>query len=322
MKTKSRIRLATLMIVPAVLVAPSVAHGDEVAVTESAAPKVDAVVYSPQAAAEKTQGGEKAEASLASIKARAAEQIAKRQKSLTEWSADIAKAKGDCGQNAGAATRISSTQAALSALATQIQSAADVATAKPLALQIYTHHRVYLVVGPAVHIPLACGAQSNRAARLLTEVANVQTLIATASAGGADTAAATALVNSVAPLVNQAKAASIAASNSAASIVPDLGNEAIKTSNAATVQAARDQIKAADALLDSAAKALKDARHSLSGAKKTDRESDKADKSAERSAKKAAAEEERAAKKAAAEEERAAKKAQREANKADRKAKK
>lgn len=312
MKTNNLRRVATLLCLPAVLLAPVAAHADSNVLVENAGPKLDTVVNSSDAAAEKAHVSDKSVVPLARIKARAAEQIAKRQRSLVDWSGHIAKAKGDCGQNAGAATRITSTQAGLNALAPQIQAAADVATAKPLYEQIFTHHRVYLVVGPAVHIPLACGAQSARAARIMTEVANVRTAIETAKAGGANTAAAEALVATVPPLVDQAKNESSAASNSAASMVPDLGNEAIKTANAATVKAAREQITSADAKLDAAARALKEARDSLRGAKKSDRENDKTAKETERTAKKAEKEAERAAKKAEKESERASKRAEKE----------
>ena len=318
MKPTNLRRLATLMFLPAVLVTPVAAYADENPLVENAAPKVDAVVNSPDAVAEKAQGSDNSVVPLPKIKARAAEQIAKRHKSLTDWSGDIAKAKGDCGQNAGAATRIATTQASLNTLAPQIQAAADVATAKPLYEQIFTHHRVYLVVGPAVHIPLACGAQSARAARILTEVANVQTAIEAAKANGIDTTAASALVASVKPLVDGAKAESIVASNSVASIVPDLGNEAIKTANATTVKTARDQIKSADVKLDAAAKALKDARESLRGAKKSDHESDKAEKDADKAEKKAEKEADKAEKKAEKEADKAEKKAEKTEKKAER----
>jgi hypothetical protein len=308
------LRFAAAMLIPAAFIAPTAANADSAASTETAAPKVDAILNSPEAIAEKSASpgaSGTSQASLASVKARAAEQIAKRQKTLIEWSGDIAKAKGDCGQNAGSSARITQTQTGLASLAPQIQAAPDLVAAKALSEQIATTYRVYLVVGPVVHISLGCGAQSARSARLLTEAANVETLIATAKAGGADTAAASALVAQVKPLVEQAKNGSAAASNSVASIVPDLGNEATKTANAATLLAARNQIKAADTQLDSAAKALHDARASFSGAKKTERSEDKAEKKSERDAKKAAHEVEKNAKKA-----------NRDAAKAERKSKK
>jgi hypothetical protein len=325
---KNARRLAALMFVPtafAALVIPTAAHADTQVPVESATPKVDSVVNSAEAAAEKAPATAPV-ASLESLKARAAEQIAKRQKTLIDWTADVAKAKGDCGQNAGSTARISQTQAGLTALGAQIQAATDLAAAKVLYGQIFTSYRVYLVVGPSVHVSLACGAQSARSARLLTEVANVQALIATAAAGGANTAPATALLGQVQPLVDQAKTGASVASNAVASIVPDLGNEATKNANAATVVAARDQIKAADAQLDAAAKALRDARASFSGAKKTERAEDKADKKAEKkaehAAKKAEQKSKHEAEKAVKQAERETAKATREAAKAERKSKK
>jgi hypothetical protein len=323
---KNARRFAALMILPAALTAltalvpPTAAHADTQIPVETATPKVDSIVNSAEAVAEKAPAATTVTASLESIKAKAAEQIAKRQKTLAEWAADITKAKGDCGQNAGSVARITQTQAGLTALAAQIQAAPDVAAAKTLYGQIFTTYRVYLVVGPSVHVSLACGAQSARSARLLTEVANVQALIDTAAAGGANTAPATALLSQVQPLVDQAKTAAAIASNSVASIVPDLGNEATKAANAATVAAARNQIKAADTQLDTAAKALRDARASLGGAKKTERAEDQAEKKTEREAKKAEHDAEKVDRKAKHEAEKGARKAERDAAKATREA--
>jgi hypothetical protein len=322
---KNARRFAALMFLPAAvagLVAPTAAHADTQIPIETATPKVDSIVNSAEAIIEKAPATTPPTASVESIKAKAAEQIAKRQKTLIEWTADIAKAKGDCGQNAGSSARITQTQAGLTALAAQIQAAPDAATAKTLYGQIFTTYRVYLVVGPSVHVSLACGAQSARSARLLTEVANTQALIATATAAGANTAPATALVAQVQPLVDQAKTGAALASNSVASIVPDLGNDATKTANAVTVATARDQIKAADAQLDAAAKALRDARASLSGANKTERQEDKAEKKSEKKGEHEAKKAERDAQKATRKAEHDAAKAAREAARSERKGKK
>ena len=320
---KNARRFPALMFVPAVIVsfvAPTAAQADTQIPVEIATPKVDSVLNSAGAVLEKAQATAPVTASVQSIKAKAAEQIAKRQKALIDWTADIAKAKGDCGQNAGSSARVVQTQTGLTTLGSQIQAAPDAATAKALYEQIFTTYRVYLVVGPSVHISLACGVQSARSARLLTDVANVQTLITTAAAGGANTAPATALLIQVQPLVDQAKTGSAVASNSVASIVPDLGNEATKAANTATIAAARDQIKAADTKLDTAARALRDARASLSGAKKSEREKDRAEKKAEHAAKKAAHEAEKAAKKVERETKKASRKAERDSAKGAREA--
>ena len=284
--------------------------------------KVDVIVDSPEAKNEKARS--ETPASIESVKARAAAEIAKRQRSLTEWAADIAKAKGDCGQNAGAAARISSTQTALTALGAQIATTADAAVARALSEQITTHHRVYLVVGPAVHLSLACGEEVARATKIAASVAEMQANIA-ANPSKPGSVAALALLSQIPVLLDAGKASAAAASLSAASLVPDLGNEAIKNANAATVKAARDQVKLADDKLDAANKVLKDARKVLSTGKaeeKKEKNAKKDERKAEEEAKRAEKEAARKAKKAEQEAERVEKRTERETKKADRPTKK
>jgi hypothetical protein len=299
---KSFRRIAALLFVPlAALSVPSVAQADSIpsTVSEAASPKVDSVVNSPEAQAERSIISTPNPGTLLALKDKALAAILTRQKSLLEWSLDLTKAKGDCGQNAQAAARIAATQQGLAVLGGQIASATDVALARTLYGQIFTQWRVYLVVGPATHLPLACGAQSARATRLLTDTAAVRAAIEAARAAGADTTAATAFVNQVQPLLDQARALSSSASASAATLAPDLGNDAVQATNAATVTNAHAQIRASDALLDQVARLLQSARAALKSARHDDNASDHAVAKQAREAAKDAREQARDAAKAA-----------------------
>jgi hypothetical protein len=275
-------RTSTAVLALALLVAtPGAAFADSSSSSssaEQATPAVDKVINSPEATAEKAEPASPEQ--LAALKAKASAEIAKRQASLTGWVAKLAAAKADCGQNGPAAARIAATQASLNTLGAAIQAAPTREAAKPLYRQIFTHQRVYLVVGPVVGIALACDGQAVRADKL--------TKASTAAAGGANTAAAVALLNQVAPLIATGKASATAAAASVNGLAPDQGVEAVKVSNSAAVNAARAQMKQSDASLDAAGRLLNDATKALGGAVKTDRKSDrKSEKEAAKDAEKA-----------------------------------
>ncbi len=303
--------------------------------SEQSAPSVDQVLNSSDAQQEKA--AQTAPEQLDAIKAKAAEKIAKRQKDLTQWSAKIATAPADCGQNAATLQRIATTQASLVALNTAIQSSTTKEAAKPLYQQIFTHQRVYLVVSPVVHIALACDQQWARAAKQTTQVAELQaklaapvpstvapSTVAPSTVAGtpvpstvvANTAAAAALLAQVTPLIELGKATAGTASSSLVSLAPDLGVEATKSANAVKVATAREQIRQADANLDRAADLLKQTRQALNPVIKTEK---KAEKKAEREADKAKRDAEREAEKAKRQAEKAKDKAEREAKKNEKK---
>jgi hypothetical protein len=342
---KTRKAVATLSLALAVA-APTTAFAQSSASAtpgEQSGPTVEVIVNSPEAVAEKAEPA--APDQLVAIKNKAAAEIGKRQKSLGDWSAKLATAKADCGQNSAAASRIASTQANLVALGSSIQAATDKAVAKPLYRQIFTHQRVYLVVGPVVSITIACGNQYARADKLNVELTELlakansvgittttipastvpastvpaSTPGTTAVPSGVNTAAALALLNQVAPLITAGKASAASASAAVQAIVPDQGTEAVKASNAATVTAAKNQIKQADASLDKARALLNEARKTLNGAIKQDKLQERAEKKAEKEAEKAEKKAEKAAEKADKEAKKAERKAEREAEKAKRK---
>jgi hypothetical protein len=283
-------RTSTAVLALALLVAtPGAAFADSSSSSssaEQATPAVDKVINSPEATAEKAEPASPEQ--LAALKAKASAEIAKRQASLTGWVAKLAAAKADCGQNGPAAARIAATQASLNTLGAAIQAAPTREAAKPLYRQIFTHQRVYLVVGPVVGIALACDGQAVRADKLTVRLTELQTKASTAAAGGANTAAAVALLNQVAPLIATGKASATAAAASVNGLAPDQGVEAVKVSNSAAVNAARAQMKQSDASLDAAGRLLNDASKALGGSVKSDRKTDrKSDKEAAKDAEKA-----------------------------------
>jgi hypothetical protein len=310
--------------------------------SEQSAPSVDQVLNSSDAQQEKA--AQTAPEQLDAIKAKAAEKIAKRQKDLTQWSAKIATAPADCGQNAATLQRIATTQSSLVALNTAIQSSTTKEAAKPLYQQIFTHQRVYLVVSPVVHIALACDQQWARAAKQTTQVAELQaklaapvpstvapSTVAPSTVAGtpvpstvvANTTAAAALLAQVTPLIELGKATAGTASSSLVSLAPDLGVEATKSANAVKVATAREQIRQADANLDRAADLLKQTRQALNPVIKSEAKAEKkAEKKAEREADKAKRDAEREAEKEKRQAEKEKDKAEREAKKNERKEKK
>jgi hypothetical protein len=301
-------------------------------VSEQSSPSLEKILNSSDAQQEKAT--QVAPDQLDAIKAKAAERIAKRQRDLTSWSAKLATAPADCGQNGASLQRIATTQAALAALSTSIQTSTTKEAAKPLYLQIFTHQRVYLVGSPAVHIALACDQQAARAAKQLAEVAELQAKItapvpstvapstvagATVPTNAPNTAAAAALLAQVTPLIELGKATSAAASASLVSLTADQGNESVKSGNAVKVATAREQIRQADANLDRAGELLKQTRQALSPVVKSAKQEQKKTASDAAKAKRDA---DREAAKVKRDAEKAKDKAERENKKNDRKSKK
>jgi hypothetical protein len=317
---------ATAALAAALVLSPSAAFADSDGdksntggTSEQAAPAADKAIDSAEAKQEAIQ--QVAPDTLPALKAKAAERISKRLTDLGQWSAKLASAPADCGQNAAAVARIAATQASLTTLSTAIAGATTIEAAKPLYQQIFTHNRVYAVVSPVVHLALACDHQWARAAKQTAAVAELQTKLAAATAAGANTTAASALLVQVAPAIAAGKQSAATASASIVGLAPDQGNEATKASNAAAIVAARAQIKQADAQLDAAATLLTQTRQSLGievkADKKADKESEKAKKKSEKETEKAAKQAEKAKKKSEKETERAAKKANKKDNKKD-----
>jgi hypothetical protein len=300
-------------------------------VSDQSSPSLEKILNSSDAQQEKAT--QVAPDQLDAIKAKAAERIAKRQRDLTSWSAKLATAPADCGQNGASLQRIATTQAALAALSTSIQTSTTKEAARPLYLQIFTHQRVYLVGSPAVHIALACDQQAARAAKQLAEVAELQAKItapaptvapstvagATVPTNAPNTAAAAALLAQVTPLIELGKATSAAASASLVSLTADQGNESVKSANAVKVATAREQIRQADANLDRAGELLKQTRQALSPVVKSAKQEQK--KTATDAAK-AKRDADREAAKVKRDAEKAKDKAERESKKDDRKSKK
>jgi hypothetical protein len=313
MDDMKKLTLRTLLIAPALLLAlPSAALADDSASSTQAAPALEKSLNTADAAQEKA--GSSAPENLIALKNKATAEVTKRQVSLTKWAGQLAAVKADCGQNAAAAARISSTQTSLVALNSQIQAATDLTAAKALYKQIFTHQRVYLVVSPVIHVAIACDNQTARANTLTTRLTDLQAKVTAAGSAGANTAAATALLAQVPGLIATGKTTAATAAASVAGLAPDQGVEATKTANAASVAQAKGLIKQADSSLDTAASLMKDASSQLADATRDDK---RADKKAENQSEKAAREAAKRAEDAKRDAEKAAKKAADQAKKSN-----
>ncbi len=308
-------KLTTLVVAAALLaLTPAAAFADsdssksssKSSSSDQATPALESILNSSDAQQEKKT--QIAPDTLAAIKARAAEAIAKRQRDLASWTAKVTSQTTDCGQNAASLTRIGAAQAGLVTLGTSLAAATTPEAAKPLYQQIFTHQRVYLVVSPAVNVAIACDKQWARGAKQTTTIAELNTKITAAKAKGINTATAEALLAQVAPVIATGKTTSAAAAASLTGLAADQGVEATKAANAAAVDAAKAQIKLADASFDKAADLLKQTAKALGTDSKDHHESEKAKREAERAKEKA----ERESEKAKREAERAKDKAERE----------
>jgi hypothetical protein len=305
------------------------AHADDVVATVvvadvvlTPAPVVDSQL---SAAAVAEKGTVDPTASLASVKARAAEAIAKRQRDIAERQAKLASQTTDCGYNAARAAEMTATSGGLAALGTTIAASTDLAATKALNKTIYTDYRVYLVVFPKLGKVLRCDNQLKRIADLGTAGVKVQAAIDAAKAQGANTAGAQAQKDAALGLISGVNPK--AAIDACMGLVPDRGDKALQANNAAALGACDGALDANAKTLKSAGERLHEAWKSLKGAKADDRAEDKikrdaekATREAERNAAKAVRDAEKATRQAERDTAKALREAQKEADKAAREA--
>ena len=243
---------------------------------------------------------------LADIKTRAVNEIAKRQATLLDLTAKLAAAKSDCGQNGAVSANVSATQAGLTTLGATIAADTDLAKAKIDFRAIFGSYRVYLLVTPRAHIALNCDNHMFYGVNLKASAARLAAAIVVAQAKGIDTTLASANLAQAQAAIDPAVARDVAALNSVMGLVPDLGNAAVLAANTAVLRAARNEEQAADSALDGARALLKSGWESLRGAnaaakvvRKAEHEAAKNAREAQRNALKAARDAAKSARQAA-----------------------
>jgi hypothetical protein len=259
---------------------------------------------------------------LNAIRANGAAAIAKRQRSLTEAATKIASQPKDCGFNAAMQAEISRTSGSLNSVGVAIATTTDLSAAKLFYGQIFTEHRVYLVVTPKANAVLRCDAQLVRNDALLAEAANLQAQIDAAAARGVNVAGAQATKNAAVAQIAQINPAPAVAN--VMGLAPDRGDKAVQAANATA-------FKVADAALDASLEAQRAVNRQLDAVRKAlrtdvrvdaavDRAKEKADRDAKRAAERAAKDAEKAAEKAKKAAEKAVRNAQRNAERTEKEA--
>ena len=218
----------------------------------------------------------------ADLKAKAAAEIAKRQRTLAELTGKVGASTRDCGTNAAMLGEISSTASRLTVLGQTIAAEADFTRARAEFQEIYTSFRVYLLVAPKAGKVLRCDAQLVRMDQLRAEAAQIQATLDAARASGVDVSASQLTLNQA--------LASLGAINPGAALagitglVPDRGVDSVRAANTAA-------LKLSDSVHDATNKALRDVQDQLAKARKDtrrdDHDADKARRELEKAQRKA-----------------------------------
>lgn len=238
--------------------------------------------------------------SLVGLKGKAASEIAKRQRTLSELTAKITASTRDCLTNGAMLAEITGTATGLTALNQAIAAETDLTRARTQFQQIYTSFRVYLLVAPKAGKVLRCDAQLVRIDQLRTEAAQVQAIITAINPPTVESGAAQVVLNQALTALTAINPALALAG--VTGLVPDRGVEAGRVANGVA-------LKAADTALDASNRALRSVQDQLSAARKAAqrsghdadrvrREAEQAKKKAEHEAEKARREVEQAKKKA------------------------
>lgn len=201
------------------------------------------------------------------IKARAAEEIAKRQSRLNELSTRLAQAKADCGVNGTLASQISGAQGGLNQLGVTIAGETDVTRARDAYRRIFGDYRVYILVQPKVNIAITCGnqvARVNSAREAATRIGNA---IAAAKAKGKDTSAAEAALAPVAGLLASAEQQARSIPQTVVNLAPDRFDINVLQQNETALNNARAQEAAVNAVISQARSQLRIAQVALANAR-------------------------------------------------------
>ena len=202
---------------------------------------------------------------LAELKAKAANEIAKRQVTLSGLAAKLSLVKSDCGQNAAVSQNISATQSGLTTLGATIASDTDLAKAKVDYRSIFGSYRVYALVAPRTHITLNCDNHQTYANNLKASAARLAAAITVAQSKGIDTTVASADLAQATAALDPAVARDVAAVNSVVGLIPDQGDRNLLAANTVALQSAHNQEVAGDSALDGARLLLKAGWESLRG---------------------------------------------------------
>jgi hypothetical protein len=238
----------SLMVGVAALAGPAGAAGAD----SSAA--VDEIVNSADGKKDRT--GAPSGGNLVALKIDAATDVAKRQRILDRLAADLAASPADCGSNAALTTRVADTSVVLNEIAGRIAAATDMKVAKAAAGELFPATRVLSLVLPQVGASLSCASSLSQVQQLQARVAQgVASLDAVKTTPEGQAAivqggAASAALKAVPLLAPTA--------NAVAPLLPDQGDPGVLASNAAAIATARTQVRAAEAAMQSAERAVRE----------------------------------------------------------------
>ncbi len=199
---------------------------------------------------------------LADIKTKGAEQIAKRQRTLSNLAGRLALQKTDsCAYNGSMSFEVRNTSISLSTVGASLARTNDTVEATALYKSIFNDHRVYALVEPKAGKVFRCNAIVERNAGLTAFAVKVQAKIDAQRAKGIDTSVAQAnkdaailLIGAVNPGVTL---------ESVMGLVPDRGVDSVRLSNAAALTACDASLDAQYASQKQAHAQLVAARNSL-----------------------------------------------------------
>ncbi len=194
----------------------------------------------------------KGAAALEQLKADGAAAIAARQAQLTKLSGRLTAAPG-CDVNGTIAGVVAADGPALTALGTKLAADTTVADARADHQAIFDQYRVYLVVTPQALVTSACGHIHTAVTTLDADAAKLTTRVQAAAAAGADMTAAEHALADLQARLTSATTHADTASTSIAAIAPDRGDKAVAATNAAAVDAARQDLTTAKDDLTTAA---------------------------------------------------------------------
>ena len=206
---------------------------------------------------------------LGDIKTKGAAAIADRLTRVQTLSARLAGAKGDCGDNANVTTQLGANTTGLTALASTLAAETDLTKAKAEYKSIFGDYRIYVLQVPKTDVALNCGNNIARAAKLQTEISQLQTRIDAAAAKNLDVTASKAALATATSQLALVAPAGLAADKAIVGLTPDKGDKAALATLQSSVKAAVSQVRQANSDLTATSTALKAARAALPHATKT-----------------------------------------------------
>jgi hypothetical protein len=201
-------------------------------------------------------------ATLAEIKTKGADAIAKRQRTLAGLAGKLALQKTDsCAYNGSMSFEVRNTSLSLSTVGASLARTTDIEEAKTLYKSIFIDHRVYALVEPKAGKVFRCNAIVERNAALTAMAVKVQATIDSQRAKGIDTSVAQANKDAAIVLVGAVNPG--VTLESVMGLVPDRGVDSVRLSNASALTACDASLDAQYASQKTAHAQLVAARNSL-----------------------------------------------------------